>query len=169
MKEDLQLKLQTYFDGELSEREAREVEALLAADAEGRALLGELRNTRGALSVFEAEVKLPESREFYWSKIRREIERQEKTETARPSPSPLAAWRRFFIPAGAFAAFAIAGLLAAHQLGWIGGASLAELETSLADSGAMIYRDQAEQTTLVWLSYPAENEFAETDADSTIQ
>src|ERR1041384_1921221 len=121
MKEDLQLKLQSYFDGELSEAEARQIEASLAGDAEGCALLAELRNTRGALSVFEAEVKLPESREFYWSKIRREIERQEKIATARPTSSPFAAWRKLLVPAGAFAALAIAGLIAAHQLGWSGG------------------------------------------------
>ena len=169
MKEDLHLRLQAYFDGELSEPEAREVESWLACDDEARALLAELRNTRGALGVFETETRLPESREFHWSKIRREIERQEKAEAPRPAASALAAWRRFFVPAGAFAALAIAGLLAAHQFGWIGGGRPTEMETALADSGAVIYRDQAEQTTLVWLSYPAENEFAETDADSTIQ
>src|ERR1041384_4710380 len=161
MKEDLQLKLQAFLDDELSERDAREVEAMLAGDAEARALLAELRNTHGALAVFDAEIKLPESREFYWSKIRREIERQEKDQVARPAPSLVAAWRRFFIPAGAFAAFALAGFLAVHQLGWIGGGRPAELETALADSGAMVYRDQAEQTTLIWLSYPADKEFAE--------
>ena len=62
MKQELQLKLQAYLDGELPEGEAREVAGLLAQDAEARALLAELKNTRAALAGFEADIKLPESR-----------------------------------------------------------------------------------------------------------
>jgi anti-sigma factor RsiW len=168
MNADLQLKLQAHFDGELSEREAREVEAALANDAEARALLAELRHTGGALAGFEAGIKLPEAREFYWSKIQREIQRQEQTGPARSAP--LSVWRQFLLPAGAFAAVAIAGLLGAHQLGWLSGRARAtQIETFLADSGAMTYRDELERTTLVWLSYPGENEFADADAEDTIQ
>ena len=71
MNAEFQLKLQAHLDGELSERESREIETALATDAEARALLAELRNTCGALAGFEAELKLPEERAFYWSKIRR--------------------------------------------------------------------------------------------------
>ena len=168
MNEDLQLKLQAHLDGELSERDNRELEAALAGDAEARALLTELRHMSAALATFEAETKLPESREFHWSKIQREIQRLEKLPPTRPAPLP--AWRRFLIPAGAFAAVAIAGLLAADQLGWLPTSRrTTQIETFLADSGAMTYRDEAERTTLVWLSYPAENEFALPDSDDTIQ
>ena len=55
----------------------------LARDREAAALLEELRNTRAALAGFEAEVRLPESREFFWSKIEREIQRLEA-----PAPRP---------------------------------------------------------------------------------
>ena len=168
MNEEFQLKLQALLDGELSEREARAIETALATDAAARALLAELRHTRGALAGFEAGIKLPEAREFYWSKIRREIQRQEQAEPVRSAPWP--AWRRFLIPSGAFAAVAIAGLLAAHQLGWLPrGPRSPLLETFLADSGAMTYRDEQERTTLVWFSYPGENEFADVDAEGTIQ
>src|SRR5882762_9715108 len=114
MNPEFQLKLQAHFDGELSEREAREIESALATDPEARALLAELGNTRGALAGFETETKLPEAREFYWSKIRREIERHEQAAPVRTAPLPL--WRRLLIPSGAFAAVAIMGLLAAHQM-----------------------------------------------------
>jgi anti-sigma factor RsiW len=168
MNAEFQLKLQAHLDGELSAREAREIEAALAADAEARALLAELRNTHGALAGFESEIKLPETREFYWSKIQREIQRQERAQPARPSAWPT--WRRFLVPSGAFAALAIAGLLAGHQMGWLrGGARSPQIETFLADSGAMTYRDELERTTLVWFSYPAENEFADSSAEDTIE
>jgi len=168
MNAEFQLKLQAHLDGELSAREAREIEAALAADAEARALLAELRNTRGALAGFESEIKLPETREFYWSKIQREIQRQERAQPARPNA--WLAWRRFLLPSGAFAALAIAGLFAGHQMGWLrGGARSPQIETFLADSGAMTYRDELERTTLVWFSYPAENEFADSSAEDTIE
>ena len=42
------------------------------------------------------------------------------------------------------------------------------METALADAGAFTYRDYAAGTTLVWLSYPAENELADDDEMGTI-
>lgn len=168
MNPEFQLKLQAHLDGELSEREVREIESALATDAEARALLAELRNTRSALAGFESEIKLPEAREFYWSKIQREILRQEQAEPVRPARLPL--WRRFLIPSGAFAAVVIAGLFGVHQRGWLSGGSRSpQLETVLADSGAMTYRDEAERMTVVWLSYPGENEFADVTGEDTIE
>jgi len=81
MDHEKQLKLQAFLDEELSEAEAKEVASWLAKDQEATLLLAELRNTRQSMARFEAGVRLPESREFYWSKIEREIER---LEPARP-------------------------------------------------------------------------------------
>ena len=88
MDYNAQLKLQAFLDGELPEAEASEVANWLARDREAAALLEELRNTRSALAGFEAEVRLPESREFFWSKIEREIQRLE-TPAPKPAPVPL--------------------------------------------------------------------------------
>ena len=44
-----------------------------------------------------------------------------------------------------------------------------EIETALADSGAFTYRDYSAGTTLVWLSYPADNEVAENDELGTVK
>ena len=77
MDYDAQLKLQAFLDGELPEAEASEVANWLARDREAAALLEELRNTRDALAGFEAGIQLPESREFFWSKVQREIQRLE--------------------------------------------------------------------------------------------
>ena len=101
MDYEAQLKLQAYLDGELPEKEAREVANWLARDREAVALFAELRNTRQALVGLEVGVELPETREFFWSKIEREIRRQAGPEPiARPS-GLLATWRRFLVPAGA--------------------------------------------------------------------
>src|SRR5271165_4304682 len=76
--EETQLKLQAHLDGELSAAETGALKTLLGGDAEARVLLEELRHTKAALAGHEAGTKLPESREFFWSKIQREIERQER-------------------------------------------------------------------------------------------
>ena len=84
---ETQLKVQAYLDGELSEAEAREVANLLARNREALTLHTELRNTRKALVGSEIGVELPESREFFWSKIEREIQRLEPSDPA-PVPVP---------------------------------------------------------------------------------
>ena len=163
-----QLKLQALLDGELPEGEASAVTKWVAEDREAAALLEELRNTRGALAGFDAEVRLPESREFFWSKIQREIQR---LETPAPKPVRVSYFtlvRRFLVPASAVAVVLIAGLMLIPPAGSTGRTIATEMETALADSGAFTYRDYSAGTTLVWLSYPAEDEAAEIDEMGTL-
>ena len=163
MNAEALLRLQAFLDGELPSGEAGEVAGLLERDAEARALLAELKNTRGALAGFEAEIKLPESREFYWSKIEREIRRLEKPEPARAPVSLLASLRRFLVPAGALAVLVLAGLFVGEQISSDGAVHLPETETALASSDTFTYRDYSKGMTFVWVSYPAENDFSEMD------
>ena len=168
MDYDAQLKLQALLDGELPEAEASEVANWLARDREAAALLEELRHTRQALAGFEAEVRLPESREFFWSRIEREIERRE-TPAPKPAPLPLfALLRRFLLPASAIALLFVAGVVLTRLGAPSGQTAVAEIETALADSGAFTYRDYSAGTTLVWLSYPADTELAEDDETGTV-
>jgi anti-sigma factor RsiW len=106
MNHELELKLQAWVDGQLPVREADEVASLIEKDADARAMLTELKNTRTALAGFEDGIKLPETREFYWSKIAREIERLK----SKPQPANIS-WfhyfRRLLIPAGAVAALVL--------------------------------------------------------------
>ncbi len=158
MDEQAQLKLQAYLDGELAQSERSEVEAWLARDAAATALLTEMRHTIGALVDFESEIRLPESREFYWSKIAREIERSTRADRAPLERTWFAAWRRVLVPAGAMAAVFAAGLFAVLQLG---GTQQPESEMALTDTEVFTYRDYAEGMTLVWVSYPAESEHSD--------
>jgi len=156
MDYEAQLKLQALLDGELPEAEARQVANWLAQDAEASALQTELRQTRQALTGHETGVKLPESREFYWSKIQRQIERLD-TPAAQPVRVPLIVRvRRFLWPAGVLAVLVFSGgLFVSLRSGLV-----PDTETTTADAGAFTYRDYAAGTTLIWLSYPAEESLA---------
>ena len=161
MDYDAQLKLQAWLDGELPELEAREMGRRLERDAEAAALAQELRNTQQALAGLEADVRLPESREFFWSKLEREIRRLETPGPERASLPLLARWRRFLASASAIALVTIVGLLAIQQSGGLRLSGGTEMETTVADTGAFTYRDYSAGATLVWLSYPAEEEAAD--------
>ena len=154
MDREAQLKLQAFVDGELPEAEARGVASRLAQDAEATALLQELRNTRQAFKQSEPDVKLPESREFYWSKIQREIERRAVDPEPRQSESVWRLWRRILVPTSVVALLAMVVLTGVQQGFW--GAPGPDTEMTLADSGTFTYHDFANGTTLVWVSYPAE-------------
>lgn len=156
MNDELQLKLQAFLDGELAEPEAREIAALVARDREATDLLNELRNTRQALKGHEAGLKLPESREFYWSKIQREIDRLEPEPVVPESVPFFARLRRFLVPAGAVAAMLLIAVVAGLESGLLRSSTRPDTETDIADSGTFTYQDEANGTTLVWLSYPAE-------------
>jgi anti-sigma factor RsiW len=165
MDDDIQLKLQAYLDGELPPAETRQVEDLIGRDEPARTLLGELRDTRRLLSHFDEAVTLPESREFFWSRIERQIRFEDRPARAPERGSLLAGWRRFLVPASSIAALAVAGLFAVLGPGRSSGP---EFEAALSDPGAFTYRDYASGTTLVWLSYPAENEFADDEPVDTL-
>jgi len=164
MDYEAQLKLQAFLDGELPEAEARQVANRLAQDQEASALLAELRQTRQALAGFETGTRLPESREFYWSKIQREIERLEAPMAAPASNPLLARLRRLFVPATATLLAVIAGVVMLGPRP----AAAPELETAVSDTGAFTYHDYSAGATLIWLSYPSENEIAQNDTDDLL-
>jgi anti-sigma factor RsiW len=161
-----ELKLQAFLDGELPSAEAQAIAEQLAHDPDGAALLAELRQTGEALAVFEETVRLPETREFYWSKIQREILRQTPAPMGAPAPATpwFQGWLRLLAPASALCVLVLAGVLATRtQLHLAAGSP--ESESDMSDTGAMTYRDYEAKATLIWLSYPAEKEFARNDAD----
>lgn len=164
MDNQSELKLQAYLDGELPEGERATMESWLARDPEAVALLAELRQTNAAFKMFGDELKLPESREFYWSKIEREIGRQAQREPATKRQSWLTAWRRFLVPASGLAVLALV-LVASLQMNTSRPTQAIELEMTLPNSNATTYRDETERMTLVWFSYPAENNSTDDDFD----
>jgi anti-sigma-K factor RskA len=152
-----QLRLQAYLDGELQPGERRQAETQLALRADYGRLLDELKAVDAALVLAGDELHVPESREFYWSKIESAIHRAEAAEVEQPASSWLAQWRRWLMPAGAVACLALALSLTVYSPSGV----RMQIEASVADPGTFTYRDFSEGTTLVWFSYPAdsENEF----------
>jgi anti-sigma factor RsiW len=154
MNQDLELKIQALLDGELSGRQAAQLEQLLATDAEARALCAELKMAKTLLAGNEPELKLPETREFYWSKIHRQIEHAEVAEPAARTPFWLA-WRRYFAPIGGVA---IVTLLAVFSMKFydvgLEDASnhhLAEIENLSEHAGSLSFRSQSENMFVVWV------------------
>lgn len=150
------LKLQAHLDGELPPDEAREVVALLQRDAEARALFDELKSTRRLLAAHEPEIQLPESREFYWSKIRRELERVEREPNARPRRAwGLLQWIRLALPAGVVLVFAAVML---HRSAFSPGPGSPlfavgdEIETPLEELNSFTFRSESARMTVVWVS-----------------
>ncbi len=166
---DTQLKLQAFLDGELPEAEARAMVSLIARDEEAKALHAELKNTRKALKSSEANVQMPESREFFWSKIERDIQLLEPVKPVLPTVSWFDRLRRLLMPMGAMAALALVGLFTYNQLGLGGISGPAETDLAMADSNGFTYRDYSAGMTLVWLPFPAENDLAQDGATTTIQ
>jgi anti-sigma factor RsiW len=166
MNREQQLKLQALLDGELPEREAREILAWTQRDSAAAGLLAELKNTRAAMAKSEPHLSVPETREFFWSKIEREIQRLEPQAASAPRVSVFAILRRLLLPAVAVSALVIAGLIAHFNsptivptavVQTVADADAPTVETTLANSDATTYRDASEGTTLVWFSSSADD------------
>ena len=128
--------------------------AWIGRDTEAARLVSELRHTRQALAGFVDDRRLPETREFFWSKIEREIERLESAEIPRAAKRT---WlSRLLVPMGAVAGLALVVLVAGLRFGLFPSGSTPDTETTVMDPGTFTYHDYQNGTTLVWLSYPAE-------------
>src|SRR3954466_179364 len=169
MNQDQELKIQAYLDGELNEGEARQVEQLLASDVQAKDLAAELRITASYLKGNESQIALPETREFYWSKIAREIERQETVPAETPRLPFWVAWRRFIAPLAGVAAVTMLALVA-MQFGGLGldegpNGHLAEIENLSEHASSLSFRSQKENMFVVWV-YNKEQQSEESELDS---
>lgn len=157
MNLEQQLKLQSWLDGELSPAEAREVEAWLEQDAAAQALHGELSRTKAALHGNEPEHKLPESRDFHWSKIKGAIVREARAIERAPAPqiSVLGWIKRILVPAAGLAVVATMVFVSSSRtpglLPLAAASDMDEIETASSDMGAYTFRSEAEGMTVVWL------------------
>lgn len=155
------LKLQAYLDGEMGADEAARMEAALAGDVGAHALLGELRQTREVLVANEPQAKLPESVDFHWSKIAREIERLEAAPATVGVWGRALAWLRYVAPAGAVAAIAVIGLLQFTQPQ----AGDEALTDSAPEVSPVVFQSQDESMTVIWLQGDVNYEFASPEDD----
>lgn len=153
MNTELILKLQSWVDGELPDGEARRVAELVRTDTEAAALAAELKTTRGFLVGNEPEVKLPESRDFYWSKVRRAIEQAEAAATPERIPWTVA-FRRLLVPVTGFALVAFLTVLSIGVLQKQGDdplGQLIEVENLSEGVDSISYKSQAENMFVVYV------------------
>ena len=149
MNHDANLRLQAYLDGELAGPEAAEVQTLLANDREAQALFAELQGTRSSLAGHEADIKLPETREFFWSKISREIATLEPPVPQAPKITWVTWLGRQLMPLSGVALLALLiSVFVLHPPGATG--QVTEMEVGSDEMGAYTFRDQAHRMTMVW-------------------
>jgi anti-sigma factor RsiW len=156
MNEEQQLRLQAYLDGELPEREARETAAWVESDPAAASLLAGLKAIRQVLAESEPAATLPESREFFWSKIARDIEAPDRAVSGNSGFR----WQHLLWPVGAMALclgvvmlqnpFARSPEPAIALI--IPDADTPIVEAVQPGSDATTYRDETDGTTLVWFS-----------------
>ncbi|HMC26313.1 MAG TPA: hypothetical protein VKM56_00825 [Verrucomicrobiae bacterium] len=164
MNQDRELEIQALLDGELSGRKARKVEQWLAGDAEAQALLHELRTTKSALGGNEPQITLPEAREFYWSKIQRQIEATVPEREAAHASLWLS-WRRYLAPVTAVAAVAMLALFSMKEMGFDeADRHLAEIENLSEHASSLSFRSQSENMFVVWV-YNKDQQKSEEEAD----
>lgn len=162
MNQELALKYQAFVDGELSESEARRMAQVLESNADARALVAELRNSKAMLSGNEPEVTLPESREFYWGRIQRQIECMEREPVDAPAGrwrAALAGWRRFVAPLAGVAVITFLGMVAVRFYNPEPADYLAEIENLSEESTAYSFRSG--NMFVVWTR---DNELASDDS-----
>jgi anti-sigma factor RsiW len=150
MKE-IELKLQALLDGELPESEARQVTALMECDANARAVFTELQQTSLALKGNEPERRLPESHEFFWSKIEREITQLEKAPVSE-TPWWIAFVRRYMPAISGVGVATALVLIGAFQLNWVSPDLLEEIDNPLEDTSSFSFRSESQKMTVVWIS-----------------
>jgi len=169
MNQEVGLKLQAYLDGELSATEAREVSSLIEKDADARSLYAELQQTSVALKGNEPDRRLPESREFFWSKIEREIQRLDA------EPAPGTSWwltfaRRHMAAVSGFGVATALLLVAAFQMNVVSPSMLEEIDNPLDEGSSFSYRSESQKMTIVWISSGASSEEAsDTAPEETVQ
>jgi hypothetical protein len=151
MNKEMTLEIQAYLDNELaSEMDVKRVANLVAQDSDATRLYKELKDTRQILAGNELPARLPESGDFYWSKIQRAIERES---APRPPARETPWWIRALAP---LAGVACVGLLLAGKgvmnVGSKGrSAYLHEIETSIDDASAISFHSQSQGMTVVWV------------------
>jgi anti-sigma factor RsiW len=152
MKFETEIKLQAYLDGELVADEAKQVMRALELDAEARALYQELQWAKELLSGNELELKVPETREFYWSKIQREILRQREEGKVREKNSSVPWWLRIAAPlAGAVALVMLVISANLKSDSKLEQRYVQEIESPLQESSVISFYSQSAGMTVVWL------------------
>lgn len=148
MKQELELKLQAWLDGELPPAEADQMRLLAASDPDARRLVAELQGIHAALRQHEQPAPVPETREFYWSKIQQQIERAEQLRPVNPA-SWTRRWRLWLAPLAGASALAAVLLVTLHPSP--SPVALNQVSVTAAGYQARTFHDQTTGMNFVFL------------------
>jgi anti-sigma factor RsiW len=148
-----ELQLQAYVDGGLTQAESERISRWIEKDPGARAVVDGLRRVHELMQVGEAEVAVPVSRAFYWSKIEQAISSEKSSEVANRETGRGRFWLRILVPAFGLAALALVLRL------WVSGPEepetvaryFHEIEAPLAEENAMTFHSEAAAMTVVWV------------------
>lgn len=164
MNHDFELKLQAWLDGEMSSDEAASFKKTMQSDPQAQDLLGELTAIKTAMTGNELSVKVPETREFYWSKIEREITREiPATAHARSSflSTLFAQWQRLLVPLAGTVAIVTLLVFSVKQSPKT--SLFSEITFTSSDMETVTFHDQSSKMTVVWLQPKDNSSDDETD------
>ena len=152
INQETKLKLQAYLDNELAGAELRKMAALLDQDAEAQAVCSDLRETKRMLAGAELARSVPESREFYWSKIERAIATPAAAGASGVFLPGYPWWVRLCAPALGLALVLVAALSLVKLANAPATVSyLHEIETPLEETSTISFHSQAAGMTVVWV------------------
>lgn len=139
LSEDQIMAIQALADGELAGQDLKQVQNLVASDGAARSLFAILKTQSEAVSMAGyTPVACPESREFYWSQIERQISQEERSTDSGTRPfswKSAVSWvlNPVFAPA---ALVAVLCLLVGNQLDQPGIYETVEVSTAYVDQQA---------------------------------
>jgi anti-sigma factor RsiW len=148
------LKIQAAVDGQLPSAQARDVARLLEENPEAQGIYRQVQAIHTVLAENPPLYTLPESREFYWSKIAREIQRTEPA-VRRTASREYVSWLRWLLPVGATAAVLMAvlvhGPFSRPRPPFVELAVEHEIETPLPETTSFSFRSESAAITVVWV------------------
>jgi hypothetical protein len=128
-----------------------------------------LRMAKVALTGNEPECRVPESREFYWSKIERALRTAEPAR-ANPTPGWLLAWRKYLMPAAGVAVVALLAVTTTRFSNLTGLDDLtrhfAEVENLSEQFSSYSFRSHAENMFVVWVHDRDLDDVSEADPEN---
>ena len=162
MDHEFERRLQAWVDGQLDPTEARAVAATVEKDAEARQLAQNLRSLSGLLQTHAPEPTVPESRDFYWSRIRNGIEQAdrgaERVDGWGSRQPGLLRWLAWLVPTGAAAFAAVLFLQPSnpYPLGLTPAIPVPaltdhEIETPSDEVSSLTFYASEDSMTVVWL------------------
>ena len=150
MNRESALKVQAYVDGELTGRDRSKIERLLQQEPSAQALVSELKSTQQLLAANQPEYSLPESKDFFWSKVASQIDRAPAGPAA-PARWVAPSWLRWTIPAATCALVVSLFLLAKLPKTAPLAPAAPEPEVALADQSGFAFNSETDGMSVVWV------------------